>query len=51
MIDSTNIYSAPPLSPQQKESSRVSYWLNKLFNQEKEKNKAILNNISEDNKC
>ena len=51
MIDttnSTNIYSGPPLSPQQKESSKVSYWLNKLFNQEKEKNKAILNNISED---
>lgn len=53
MIDttnSTNIYSSPSLTPtpQQKESSKVSYWLNKLFNQEKEKNKAILNNISED---
>ena len=47
MIDSTNIYSCPPLTPQQKENNKVSYWLNKLFNQEKEKNKQILNNISE----
>lgn len=47
MIDSTNIYSGPPLTPQQKENNKVSYWLNKLFNQEKEKNKQILNNISE----
>ncbi|MEK7523084.1 MAG: hypothetical protein AAB569_05860, partial [Patescibacteria group bacterium] len=47
MIDSTNIYSGPPLTPQQKENNKVSYWLNKLFNQEKEKNKQILDNISE----
>ncbi|MFA6017465.1 MAG: hypothetical protein WC744_05250 [Patescibacteria group bacterium] len=47
MIDSTNIYSAPPLSPQQKESNKISYWLSKLFYQEKERNKEILNNISE----
>jgi hypothetical protein len=49
MIDSTNIYSAPPLSPQQKESNKISYWLSKLFYQEKERSKEILNNIS-DNK-
>ena len=48
MIDSTNIYSGPPLSPQQKENNKISYWLNKLFYQEKEKNKEILDNISKD---
>ena len=48
MIDSKNIYSGPPLSPQQKENNKISYWLNKLFYQEKEKNKEILDNISKD---
>ncbi len=42
MADSKNIYSNPSsLTPQQKENNKVSYWLEKLFNQEKEKNKNI----------
>lgn len=42
MSDSKNIYSNPPtLTPQQKESNKVSYWLEKLFNQEEERNKEL----------
>ncbi len=47
-INSTNVYSGPPLTPQQKENNKISYWLNKLFNQEKEINKEIHENISKD---
>lgn len=32
---------------EQKENNMVSYWLEKLFNQEKEKNKKLFNNLSE----
>lgn len=47
-INSTNVYQGPPLTPQQKENNKISYWLNKLFNQEKEINKEIHENISKD---
>jgi hypothetical protein len=47
-INSTNVYPGPPLTPQQKENNKISYWLNKLFNQEKEINKEIHENISKD---
>ena len=40
MTDSTNIYTGTsPLSPQQKEENKISYWLEKLFRQEEEKNR------------
>lgn len=46
MTDSKNIYSgSSSLTSQQKESNKVSYWLEKLFNQEKEKNKKSSDNI------
>ncbi len=45
MVDSNNIFSSPtPLTLQQKEGNKVSYWLEKLFNQEKEKNKKLQDN-------
>lgn len=47
-VNPTNVYSGPLITPQQKERNKISYWLNKLFYQEKERNKEILNNISKD---
>ena len=48
MTDPKNIYTNPSSpSPQLKESNKVSYWLEKLFYQEKERNKKILDNKEE----
>lgn len=45
MVDSKKISSnSPSLTSQQKESNKISYWLEKLFNQEEEKNKNLLDN-------
>lgn len=42
MTDSKNIFSnSTSLTSQEKESNKVSYWLEKLFNQEQEKNKNL----------
>ncbi|PIR66061.1 MAG: hypothetical protein COU52_00865, partial [Candidatus Omnitrophica bacterium CG10_big_fil_rev_8_21_14_0_10_43_8] len=47
MTDSTNIYTSPStLTSQQKERNKISYWLEKLFDQEQNKNKKILDNIN-----
>ena len=47
MADPKNIYSNSVafLASQQKESNKISYWLEKLFDQEKEKNKEISDNL------
>ena len=48
MTDPKNIYTNPSSpSPQLKESNKVGYWLEKLFYQEKERNKKILDNKEE----
>lgn len=48
MTDSKNIYSSSSsMTSQQKESNKVSYWLEKLFNQEQEKNKKLFDNKDE----
>ena len=48
MTDSKNIYSNPSsLTPQQKERNKISYWLEKLFNQEKERNSKLSGNAGE----
>ena len=48
MTDSKNIYTNPSSQPpKQKESKKTSYWLEKLFYQEKERNKKLLNNKEE----
>ncbi|HJZ23180.1 hypothetical protein A3H80_02945 [Candidatus Roizmanbacteria bacterium RIFCSPLOWO2_02_FULL_37_19] len=50
MIRSNTIYSRlSALSLQQKESSKVSYWLEKLFYQEKERNSRLHNGRKDDN--
>ena len=38
MTDQKNIYTSPSSSSFQKENTKLNYWLVKLFNQEKEKN-------------
>lgn len=49
MTDSKNIYSSPSSPTSQKrESNKVSYWLEKLFYQEKERNKKLHNYTLED---
>lgn len=46
MADLKNIYTRLlSLTSQQKEDSKISYWLEKLFNQEKEKNKTLSKNL------
>src|SRR3990167_3673643 len=48
MTDPKNIYTNPSSpSPQLKESNKVGYWLEKLFYQEKERNKKLLDNKEE----
>ena len=48
MADSKKISSNPSsLTSQQKETNKISYWLEKLFNQEEEKNQKILDNKGE----
>src|SRR4030042_3856835 len=48
MTDSKNIYTNPStLTSQQKETNKVSYWLEKLFNQEKDKNRKASDNKDE----